>query len=309
MPPVTDGSRACHWVLKVGNLKASLAFFENVLGLRVLRHEEFLSGCEATCNGPYLGAWSKTMVGYGAELSNFALELTYNFGIGEYAFGNDLLFIALHCPAALSRARAFGFLIEEGNIIVGPDNYRFKIIPSIPNRAEMFVCVALRVASLAQSLHYWSDLLGLTHHFPSPPSGLFPSTASSHSCALVGFSSEQVQLLLVESEPGVALNHARSSGRIAFACKSVAPIFSAISSAGGSILTPPLTLHTAGKADVVVTILQDPDGYEICFVEETGFYALAVPVYDVVDFEDRARRGGDGAPPPWSLHARQVGST
>ena len=24
-----------------------------VLGLRVLRHEEFESGCEATCNGPY----------------------------------------------------------------------------------------------------------------------------------------------------------------------------------------------------------------------------------------------------------------
>ena len=26
------------------------------------RHEEFASGCEATCNGPYGGAWSKTMV-------------------------------------------------------------------------------------------------------------------------------------------------------------------------------------------------------------------------------------------------------
>jgi hypothetical protein len=30
--------------------------------LQVHRHEEFASGCEATCNGPYGGAWSKTMV-------------------------------------------------------------------------------------------------------------------------------------------------------------------------------------------------------------------------------------------------------
>jgi catechol 2,3-dioxygenase-like lactoylglutathione lyase family enzyme len=38
------GNRSLHWVLKVGNLKASLDFYENVLGLRVLRHEEFQSG-------------------------------------------------------------------------------------------------------------------------------------------------------------------------------------------------------------------------------------------------------------------------
>ena len=57
----TKGSVAAHWVLKIGNLKDSMTFFEQVLGLRVLRHEEFATGCEATCNGPYGGAWSKTV--------------------------------------------------------------------------------------------------------------------------------------------------------------------------------------------------------------------------------------------------------
>jgi hypothetical protein len=53
-----------------------------VLGLRVLRHEEFTpGGCAAECNGPYAGKWSKTMIGYGPEHENFALELTYNYGI------------------------------------------------------------------------------------------------------------------------------------------------------------------------------------------------------------------------------------
>ena len=29
------------------------------------------------------------MVGYGAEDNHFVVELTYNYGIGEYALGND----------------------------------------------------------------------------------------------------------------------------------------------------------------------------------------------------------------------------
>ena len=89
--------RTLHWVTKVGNLKTSLRFLELVLGMRVLRHEEFESGCEATCNGPYGGAWSKTMVGLGNENSNFVFELTYNYGIDGYTKGNDVQYFALRC--------------------------------------------------------------------------------------------------------------------------------------------------------------------------------------------------------------------
>ncbi len=96
----TKGANVAHWVLKIGSLKTSMEFFENILGLRVLRHEEFATGCEATCNGPYggkllftylltrsliyffihvpilIGAWSKTMIGYGPEKENFALVVS-----------------------------------------------------------------------------------------------------------------------------------------------------------------------------------------------------------------------------------------
>lgn len=67
----TTNMRTLHWVTKIGSLKNSLRFYELVFGFRVLRHEEFESGCEATCNGPYGGAWSKTMVGLGNENCNF----------------------------------------------------------------------------------------------------------------------------------------------------------------------------------------------------------------------------------------------
>jgi catechol 2,3-dioxygenase-like lactoylglutathione lyase family enzyme len=124
-----------------------LYFFENILGLRVLRHEEFDSGCEATCNGPYGGAWSKTMIGYGPEVDNFALELTYNYGINGYTFGNDLQYIALTDSAILTRALKFD-IPAVGNILCGPDNYKYKVIPPISGRKERFVCVAIRVADL-----------------------------------------------------------------------------------------------------------------------------------------------------------------
>jgi catechol 2,3-dioxygenase-like lactoylglutathione lyase family enzyme len=60
---------------QIGDLKETLDFYTSQLGMHVHRHEEFASGCEATCNGPYGGAWSKTMCGYGGEDENFALEV------------------------------------------------------------------------------------------------------------------------------------------------------------------------------------------------------------------------------------------
>jgi hypothetical protein len=84
-----------HWVFKITSLESSLNFFE-LFGLKVFRHEEFSNGCEATCNGPYEGAWSKTMVGDGEnEAGSFSLELTYNYGLMSYGRGNDLRYIVV----------------------------------------------------------------------------------------------------------------------------------------------------------------------------------------------------------------------
>ena len=120
--------RTLHWVTKIGSLKNSLRFYELVFGLRVLRHEEFESGCEATCNGPYGGAWSKTMVGLGNENSNFVFELTYNYGIDSYASGNDVQYFAIAMPEAVPRATALGYAVDyvQGMpIINGPDGFRY----------------------------------------------------------------------------------------------------------------------------------------------------------------------------------------
>ncbi len=71
--------RALHFVFKVADRASTMAFYRDLLGMTILRHEEFEEGCKASCNGPYDGRWSKTMVGYGPEDVNFVVELTYNY--------------------------------------------------------------------------------------------------------------------------------------------------------------------------------------------------------------------------------------
>lgn len=43
--------RALHYVLKIPNRCEAVNFYTNVLGMKVLRHEEFVEGCKAACNG------------------------------------------------------------------------------------------------------------------------------------------------------------------------------------------------------------------------------------------------------------------
>lgn len=81
--------RPLHWVIKVSNLKKTLELL-TAIGCRVLRHEEFTEGCEASCNGPYSGYWSKSMVGFNNEDNSFVFELTFNYGVASYKRGNDL---------------------------------------------------------------------------------------------------------------------------------------------------------------------------------------------------------------------------
>lgn len=43
--------RALHFVFKVADRTLTSRFYREVLGMKVLRHEEFTEGCEAACNG------------------------------------------------------------------------------------------------------------------------------------------------------------------------------------------------------------------------------------------------------------------
>ncbi|XP_029052121.1 glyoxalase domain-containing protein 4 [Osmia bicornis bicornis] len=271
--------RALHFVFKVPDRKLTAKFYREILGMKVLRHEEFADGCEAACNGPYANRWSKTMVGYGPEDTHFVVELTYNYGIKEYEMGNDFRGITIHSKEAIERARSNSWPMKEENgkfVLEAPGGYKYYVINKPqPLDKDPVEKVTLSSSNLQKTIAYWKDILELN---------IFKQTDKS---VLLGYSEDQTK---VEFEDiGTEVNHAKAYGRIAFSvpCVEQPEIQKRIKESGNKILTDLITLDTPGKASVTVIILADPDGHEICFVDDEGFRQLSVPDYPSEKILDR----------------------
>jgi len=118
-------------MLRVGDLDKSIAFYTEVLGMKLLRQSE---------NTEY--KYTLAFVGYGDESDNTVLELTYNWGTDSYDLGNAFGHIALEVEnvyEACDKIRAKGGVIsrEPGPVKGGtteiafvrdPDNYAIELI-------------------------------------------------------------------------------------------------------------------------------------------------------------------------------------
>lgn len=269
-------SRALHYVLKIGNLKKNLKFFRDKLGMTVLRHEVFEQGCEAACNGPYNGKWSKTMIGYGPEDTNFVLELTYNYSIGKYNLGNDLQYIKI----ALLEEK-FNKILKETDkkeeeddkfILYSPDGYKFimtKLVEPKEGEKQDIREVCLSCKSIRRTKNYWSDLLKMTE--------VNIDDEEKDKSLLLNYDVKNNQAYLRFKQIEEDIDHKAAYGRIAFSCPSneLKSIQKRIEDVKDKVLTPYLSLDTPGKATVQVVILADPNGHEICFVGDEGFRELS----------------------------------
>ncbi|XP_002741004.1 glyoxalase domain-containing protein 4-like [Saccoglossus kowalevskii] len=260
--------RALHFVFKVGDRRKTARFYREVLGMKVLRHEEFEEGCKATCNGPYDGKWSKTMVGYGAEDKHFVVELTYNYGVGQYKLGNDFMGITVQSSQAIQNAKRLNWPIEDAGsgkfVVEAPGGYKFYLLDQEQPVTDPVKKVALSCSSLSTSVDYWSRLCGMS---------LFEKNDKQ---ATLGFGDEQCKLEL-HGLGGEKVDHASAFGRIAFSCPrtELACIETLMTENDQTIVTPLVSLDTPGKATVEVVILADPDSHEICFVGDEAFRELS----------------------------------
>jgi len=76
--------RILHTMLRVGDLERSLRFYTEVLGMRLLRRNDYPDG-----------KFTLAFVGYGEESDTAVLELTHNWGVDKYELGNAYGHVAI----------------------------------------------------------------------------------------------------------------------------------------------------------------------------------------------------------------------
>ena len=126
--------RLLHTMLRVGDLDRSLAFYQEVLGMKLLRKNDYPEG-----------KFTLAFVGYGDESDHTVLELTLNWDTDSYDLGNAYGHIAIEVEdayAACDAARAKGGNVvreagpmKHGTTVIAfvedPDGYKIEFIQKI----------------------------------------------------------------------------------------------------------------------------------------------------------------------------------
>jgi catechol 2,3-dioxygenase-like lactoylglutathione lyase family enzyme len=282
-----DDRRFVHFTMKITDRLATKNFFCNILGMKILRHEEMDSGCSAQCNGDFQSPWSKTMAGYGHENSFFAFELNYNYDVQGYVYGNDFSSITIYNRQAVANTRQFldkKFVEADDQksiTILSPDGRRFILIDEDVYPGDDPVrCLSLNVSNLKKSTDYYTRLLKMKINEKESNDkqvklyyGLLTNQEAKVKTKLGFLLDNQCQLELIEINQSI--ERGTGYGRKAFCCPrhDVDVIQKAMEKEGFTVLIPAMELDF-NKEKVV--ILQDPDGNEVRFCQrkESFFYVI-----------------------------------
>ena len=123
--------RILHTMLRVGDLDRSIAFYTQVLGMRLLRRKDYPQG-----------KFTLAFLGYGDEKDEAALELTYNWGVERYQLGEGYGHVAIEVDdvyqaAETARTQGANILREAGPMNAGttvlafiedPDGYPIELL-------------------------------------------------------------------------------------------------------------------------------------------------------------------------------------
>jgi lactoylglutathione lyase len=125
--------RILHTMIRVNDLATSIAFYTELLGMKLLRQKEYPSG-----------QFTLAFVGYGDEESSAVLELTHNWDRSSYTLGDAFGHVAIGvddiyatCEAIRAKGgkitREPGPMKHGGSVIAfieDPNGYKIELIQS-----------------------------------------------------------------------------------------------------------------------------------------------------------------------------------
>ena len=123
--------RILHTMIRVGDLDKSIAFYTDVLGMKLLRRKDYPGG-----------KFTLAFVGYGAESEEAVLELTHNWETDGYDLGDGFGHVALGVEGiydVCEKIREAGGKIsrepgpmKHGTTVIAfvedPDGYKIELI-------------------------------------------------------------------------------------------------------------------------------------------------------------------------------------
>ena len=123
--------RLLHTMIRVGDLQRSVAFYTEVLGMKLLRQREYPDG-----------RFTLAFVGYGDESQHAVIELTHNWDTKSYDLGNGFGHIAVAVPDAYKACEAVkakggkvtreAGAMKHGSTVIAfvedPDGYKIEFI-------------------------------------------------------------------------------------------------------------------------------------------------------------------------------------
>ena len=123
--------RILHTMLRVGDLDRALAFYSEVLGMKLLRRTDYPEG-----------RFTLAFVGFGPESAQAVLELTHNWDTPKYELGNAYGHLAIEVEDAYAACveikRRGGIVVREagpmkhGTTVIAfvqdPDGYKIELI-------------------------------------------------------------------------------------------------------------------------------------------------------------------------------------
>ncbi|XP_066330277.1 lactoylglutathione lyase-like [Miscanthus floridulus] len=265
-----DNKRMLHAVYRVGDLDRTIKYYTECFGMKLLRKRDIPEE-----------KYTNAFLGFGPEDTNFAVELTYNYGVDKYDIGTgfghfaianeDVYKLAENIKSKGGKITREPGPVKGGSTVIAfaqdPDDYMFELIQRAET-PEPLCQVMLRVGDLERSIKFYEKALGLKLLRKKDVPDY------KYTIAMLGYADEdKTTVLELTYNYGVTeYSKGNAYAQVAIGTndvyKSAEAVDLATKELGGKILRQPGPLP---GINTKIASFVDPDGWKVVLVDNTDF--------------------------------------